>query len=299
VIANNVVDTVASGNGILIAESMAGIVDGHVICSGNTVSNVAGFASSLGKGIVVNGNPLTTIIANNSVSCDAQPIYITLTSSGYSNVHIHGNVLKTSNICQAVISRIGSAPLFMSVKDNTIAYIGVAVKTTSLIALDVVFGTLEIEGNFYDNFHTSTRIIGVTSGRHDTKVRIRNNHHYNGTNGYTYTDTASAGDTAMIPVLGDTFDTITTPTPLKTSRNVVYFQAARRGGTRFEIEDTATPIWGQWLVGDAVLKTDAGTTGVTHWLCTTAGSPGVFTAITNAAFSTGQAVALSYNKAWI
>lgn len=275
IIQSNCIDDIPSGNAIFVGESIDAITGAVFIIANNAGSNILDAASGLGKGIVISGNPLNVLTQGNIISSEGYAFVSTLTVANYTNLKTIDNVFEVSTNTAPLQTRNGATPRSHSIKDNTLRYVGVAAKTASLIGIDVNFADTEMEGNTYDNLHTSCRVISVPSGRHNKILRIRNNHHADGINGYTYTDSGTnSGDTAFIPVIGDTFDTITAPTPLKTARDICFFRASTRGGSRYEIEDTAVPLWGQWIVGDAILKSNVAAAGSTGWSCTTAGTGG-------------------------
>lgn len=251
-IINNVVDT-STANGIVLK----GYVNAAVV-RGNRI-----YASALNdvQVIAIAGGTGGVIIKDND---------ITRTNASHESIYLETSVFTSAKRNSVCGNRLEGFDNTTSATTNTAIKIGGAVAYT--------VRDNEISTYRY-GFYASTTV----SGRQLSNYQIDFNNFYNLDTGILVAGSAA---TALVPVEGNVFDTVTIPIAEVSFACVV--NAVRQGLTLILVGRTAghanngeiyigagpTCTYGTLAQGDWIRNTAAAAGGTPGWVCTTAGAPG-------------------------
>ena len=282
----NVIDTIPSQCAFGV-ENGAGdwTITGNTVkaCFGALDLNDAGYAGSqVGGGVFANN---TVVDLDKGSSAQTGTIGVFYRTAHTRNVKIIGNIFSGlvpyGTVDSFVFVDADSEGL--EIKNNTFEGKSQVLPSCINVAGSHTQTRMTIEGNTFRSTSTTTKLSkGIWLGASSTytNTSIARNLFENITNYGVHFDASVSFSGELrdnIPIINVT--TLYQTSPWGTWANAVVPHLFRNSNGRSVVSSAVSPTTGTWQVGDRVWNTAPTATGTPGWICTTAGTPGTWTAM--------------------
>ncbi|GEO08778.1 hypothetical protein SAE01_12740 [Segetibacter aerophilus] len=241
------------------------------IISNNVIENSGYFGIDItnkSRNLSVQGNKIT-----NSARNDISYVGDVLSNGG--GLKIIGNTfVRNNHNYQSVFLDAGNQQSPGEVTNNTFIGDDATTATEANAAIRAIQPRWSIKNNKFNNFYYGVFL--------NPEIQV-NGKQNNFTVDFNEFDTLhdaivirKDAFSPVYPVFGNVFKNVVNPLSGAGYASAAYI--GERNGTLVKYFNTAPPTNGAWQVGDEVVNTAPTSAGVKSWLCTTAGTPGVWTA---------------------